>query len=83
MGAHVLWKEQRWEPGRVVTWRQDPGATPGHSYGRASPADLCEPSLSHPFSYHRAAHLSVWSDTLKFHEDSVYMYKQKSPKQPK
>lgn len=53
------------------------------AYGRASPADLHEPSLSHPIGYHSAAHLSMWLYTLKFHEDFVYMYKKKSPKQPK
>lgn len=31
VGGCVSWKEQCWEPGRVVTWRQDPSAAPGHS----------------------------------------------------
>lgn len=49
------------------------------AYGRASPADLHEPSLSHPIGLPQSSPPVCGYITLKFHEDFVYMYKQKAP----
>ena len=57
-----------WEPvsrERTVLGTQEGGDM--EAGPQCCPADLHEPSLRHPVSDHRAAHLSVWLDTLKFH----------------